>query len=53
LGALGRRINGTDGVDQINAPGIGLFIDYSRENDEYRYRLRLEVRRVLEDEGVI
>jgi hypothetical protein len=53
LGALGRRINGTEGVDQTTHPGIGLFLGYTRENGEWHYRLRPEVRDVLEREGVI
>jgi hypothetical protein len=53
LGALGRRINGTEGVDQTNPPGIGLFLGYTRENGKWHYRLRPEVRDALERKGVI
>lgn len=39
LGALGRRINETQGVDQADPPGIALLLDYKHDNGgEYYYR---------------
>jgi hypothetical protein len=54
LGALGRRINETEGVDQSNPPGIALFLEYKQDNGgEYYYRLRQPVRAILMREGMM
>jgi len=54
LGALGRRINETGGVDQADPPGIALFLEYKQDNGgEYYYRLRQPVRAILTREGII
>lgn len=47
LGALGRRINATDGVDQIGQPGIGLLLKYQWEDGQWRYWLRPDFRALL------
>lgn len=54
LGALGRRINETEGVSKTNPPGIAFFLDYTHEDGgEYSYRLRPEVRAILKREGLL
>jgi hypothetical protein len=54
LGALGRRINETEGVSRTNPPGIELFFDFTHEDGgEWSYRLRPEVRAILKQEGII
>jgi hypothetical protein len=51
LGALGRRINETDGVS--NRPGIDLFFEYRQDSEGHTlYRLRPEVRSILKQEGL-
>lgn len=52
LGALGRRINETRGVTKASHQGITLFMEYTQEDGEYSYRLRPEVRAVLEQQGL-
>lgn len=47
LGKLGSRINDTAGVE--GRPGIEFFLDVTRSDDYYTYRLLPEVRDVLEE----
>jgi len=49
LGALGRRVNGTPGVS--GDEGIGLLFIIERVGDEWHYRMKPELRQVLEEEG--
>jgi len=53
LGALGRRINRTEGINITNPPGITLFFDISRIEDEWHYRMVPLLRTVLEQEGAL
>ncbi|MFC1878913.1 DUF262 domain-containing protein [Chloroflexota bacterium] len=53
LGALGRRIEYTEGSKQFGGIGIGLVFEISRTDDGWHYRLRPAFRKVLEDEGIM
>jgi len=48
LGALGRRTNRTPGVDPNNPPGVSLMFDITEKDGQWHYRMRDEVREVLE-----
>ncbi len=48
LGALGRRINRTPGVDPNDPPGVGLMFDITEKDGQWHYRMRDEMREVLE-----
>jgi hypothetical protein len=54
LGALGRRINGTDGiVIQEDELAISVFFDVEWIDDEWHYTMKPILRKALEKEGVI
>jgi hypothetical protein len=50
LGALGRRINRTPGADADpnNPPGVGLMFNIVQKDGQWHYRMRDELRGVLE-----
>jgi len=55
LGALGRRINGTELVNAHSAnrkPGLSLVLEM-RNDGEWWYALKPDFRRVLEEEGLV
>jgi hypothetical protein len=54
LGALGRRINGTQGLHFNKGQGLSLalFLDTWKDS-EWHYRLKPEVRQVLQDERLV
>ena len=49
LGALGRRINRTSGVDPENSPGVELMFEIKQEDGQWHYRMRDALREVLEE----
>ena len=52
LGALGKRINRTEGVAATHpGAGIGLFLEWWRERGEWCYRLRPTFRQALADDA--
>ena len=53
LGALGRRIEYTDGSDQFGGIGIGLIFEIRRMDDVWRYWIRPAFKTVLEEEGIV
>ena len=54
LGALGRRINGTEGVAlKPGDLGISIFFDVKWVNDVWHYTMKPALREVLDDEGLI
>lgn len=53
LGSLGRRIQGTPGVERAGRPGrsgTGHMMDFDRVNGIWRYRLIPEARQAIEEE---
>lgn len=49
LGALGRRINRTSGMYAENSPGVELMFEVKQEGGQWHYRMRDELREVLEE----
>ena len=50
LGALGRRINRTPGVNPENPPGVDLMFEMKQQDGQWHYRMRDVLREVLEAE---
>ena len=50
LGALGKKINNTQGVDQVDPPGIGLLLQLHESDGEWHYQLKQTFRNVLDEE---
>lgn len=48
LGALGRRINRTPGVNLDDPPGVSLMFEITEKDGQWHYRMREETRDVLE-----
>jgi hypothetical protein len=51
LGALGRRVNGTAGID--GKPGINLLLDVEKSGGEWHYHMPQETRSALEKERLV
>jgi hypothetical protein len=53
LGALGKRVNGTQRDDMDAAIGIGVLFDIWWADDDWQYRLRPAFAKVLREERII
>jgi hypothetical protein len=53
LGALGKRVNGTEGSNQFGRIGLNLLFDISRSGDIWNYRLRPVFRTILEEDQIV
>jgi hypothetical protein len=53
VGALGRRIKGTAGFDASVKFPIEVFFDITRVDGRWLYRMRPELREVLEEEDLL
>ena len=51
LGALGMRINKTEGLD--DGQGISHILDLWEDNGEWFYRMKPELREAIEREGIL
>lgn len=47
LGALGRRINRTPGINRDNPPGVGLIFGVVQKDGQWHYTMKDELREVL------
>lgn len=53
MGALGKRIEGTEGSEAFPRLGIGLFFEFQRSEGQIAYKLRPIVRQIFEEDGLI